>query len=151
MLKCDINMLQMTLPQYDDWQLPHLTVTVTYAWDSGAMILSWSRHLMLSKQASKQASKSSFASILWVGWCGLDCWNIRARAHYVTHAVKTKLFCALGQNWVLIKVYILPFVMVVKYFKSDNPERSYTHLNFEVLKSIWSSEIGFQSCQLGQK
>ena len=32
-------------------------------------------------------------------------------------------------------VYILPFIMVVKMFKLDNPKRSYAHLTFGVLKS----------------
>ena len=42
------------------------------------------------------------------------------------------------------KVYILPFIMVVKILKSDTSKWSYAHLIFEVLK-VWNGEIGFQS------
>ncbi len=34
--------------------------------------------------------------------------------------------------WYIIAVYILPFTMVVKFLKSDNPKRSYAHLTFGV-------------------
>ncbi len=55
-----------------------------------------------------------------------------------------RLFCAHGQNWVwyIIKVDILPFIMVVKILKSDNPKWSYDHLTFEVLKSMkWRNKL----------
>ena len=63
--------------------------------------------------------------------------RIFAMRNYVTHAVKTfeTLLCTWSKLsvWYIIK-YILPFIMVVKILKLDNPTGSYAHLTFGVLK-----------------
>ena len=39
-------------------------------------------------------------------------------------------------SWYIIKVCILPFIMVLKMLKSDNPKWTFAHLTFGALKSI---------------
>ena len=49
-------------------------------------------------------------------------------------------------SWYIIKVYILPFIMMVGILKSDNPKWSYDHVTFLILKSVkwrnWLSKFG---------
>ena len=77
---------------------------------------------------------------------------------YVTHAVKMRLFWSVHMVKIDFLVYILPFTMVVKILKSDNPKQSYPYLTFGVLKSMkwrnWLSKFGvyhWVNCQLGPK
>ena len=87
----------------------------------------------------------------WAMW-------IHTQRIYVTHSVKMRLFCAHGQNWVISKIYILPFIMIVKILKSYNPKGSYAHLTIGGLKSMkWKNQLSKSAIyhwvngQLGKK
>ncbi len=46
---------------------------------------------------------------------------------------------------VLLKIYIIPFVMVVTILKSDNPKQNHAHLTFGVFGKKCNGKIGFQN------
>ncbi len=62
-----------------------------------------------------------------------------------------RLFCAQGQNWVLVILFLynFPFIVMVEILKLDNPKWSYAHVTLGYWK-VWNEEIGFWGLSLDQ-